>query len=173
MKIKWQWFVGGRSMFWISVVMIIGLVLGFLVTYVIDPTKKIYMQEQSINPVSIKNISEQYVRDLGIEINRPIVYRFVRYNTRVYDETDEILLGTFHEWNNTYYIDISVDLYKTTTLANTVIHETRHMIVEYLHDEKVIDLLKYTEEIAQEKNKYYNDLFDSGVFLLKERGQDD
>lgn len=168
MKIKWQWFIGGRVMFWVSLVMIIGLILGFLLTYVVDPTKKIYMKEQSIDPVSIKVISEQYVRDLGIEIDKPIVYRFVRYSTRVYDENEEILLGTFHEWNDTYYIDISVDLYKTSALRDIVRHETRHMIVEYLRDKKIIDLSKYTEEIAQEKNDRYNALFNNSIYLLKE-----
>lgn len=168
MKIKWQWFIGGRVMFWVSLIMIIVLILGFLLTYVIDPTKKIYMKEQSIDPVSIKVISEQYVRCFGIEIDKPIVYRFVRYSTRVYDEDEEILLGTFHEWNDTYYIDISVDLYKTSALSDTVRHETRHMIVEYLRDKKIIDLSKYTEEIAQEKNDRYDALFNSSVYLLKE-----
>lgn len=168
MKIKWQWFIGGRVMFWVSIIMIIGLILGFLLTYVVDPTKKIYMKEQSIDPVSIKVISEQYVRGFGIEIDKPIVYRFVRYSTRVYDEDEEILLGTFHEWNDTYYIDISVDLYKTSALGDTVRHETRHMIVEYLRDKKIIDLSKYTEEIAQEKNDKYNALFNNSVYLLKE-----
>ena len=155
-------------MFWVSLVMIIGLILGFLLTYVVDPTKKIYMKEQSIDPVSIKVISEQYIRGLGIEIDKPIVYRFVRYSTRVYDENEEILLGTFHEWNDTYYIDISVDLYKTSALRDTVIHEARHMIIEYLRDKKIIDLSKYTEEIAQEKNDRYNALFNNSVYLLKE-----
>ena len=168
MKIKWQWFIGGRVMFWVSLVMIIGLILGFILTYVIDPTKKIYMKEQSIDPISIKNISEQYVRGLGIEIDKPIVYRFVRYNTREYDENEEILLGTFHEWNNIYYINISVDLYKTTALNDIVIHETRHMLVEYMRDKKILDLSKYTEEIAQEKDESYNNLFNSGMYLLKE-----
>ena len=168
MKIKWQWFIGGRVMFWVSLIMIIGLILGFLLTYVVDPTKKIYMKEQSVDPISIKNISEQYVRCLGIEIDKPIVYRFVRYNTREYDENEEILLGTFHEWNNIYYINISVDLYKTTALNDIVIHETRHMLVEYMRDKKILDLSKYTEEIAQEKDESYNNLFNSGMYLLKE-----
>ena len=45
MKIKWQWFIGGRNMFWISILMMVGLVLGFLATYVINPTEKIYMKK--------------------------------------------------------------------------------------------------------------------------------
>ena len=168
MKIKWQWFIGGRVMFWVSLIMIIGLILGFVLTYVIDPTKKIYMKEQSIDPVSIKNISEQYVRGFNVEVDKPIVYRFVRYSTRVYNEDEEILLGTFHEWNDTYYIDISVDLYKTTALSSTVVHETRHMLVEYMRDKKILDLSKYTEEIAQEKDERCNNLFNCGMYLLKE-----
>ena len=38
-----------------------------------------------------------------------------------------------------------------------------------MRDKKIIDLVKYTEEIAQEKNTYYNHLFDSGIYLLKEK----
>ena len=34
--------------------------------------------------------------------------------------------------------------------------------------EKIIDLTEYTEEIAQEKNETYNNLFNCGVKLLKE-----
>lgn len=168
MKIKWQWFIGGRVMFWVSIIMIIGLVLGFLLTYVIDPTKKIYMKEQSIDPVSIKDISEQYVRCFGVEIEKPINYRFVRYKVNL--DNDDILLGTFHEWNDAYYINISVDLYKASnSLNSTVIHETRHMLVEYLRDEDIIDLTEYSEEIAQEKDERYNELFNCGMCLLKEK----
>lgn len=156
-------------MFWISIILIIGLLISFSLTYIIDPTKKIYMKEQSIDPASIQELSERYVGSLGVNVDKPIVYRFARYSTRVYDVDEEILLGTFHEWNDKYYIDISVDLYKTSSLKDTVIHETRHMLVEYMRDKKIIDLTKYTEEIAQEKNKYYNDLFNSGIYLLKEK----
>lgn len=101
----------------------------------------------------------------GITVDIPVVYRFVNYK---YNETaeDEILLGTFHEWNSTYYIDVSADLYKISLLDEIVIHETRHMIVEYLKDKKIIDLTKYTEEIASQKNSHYNNLFDSSVYLL-------
>lgn len=167
MKIKWQWFIGGKVMFWISVIMIVGLILGFTMTYIIDPTKNLYMKEQYLDPTSIKDISEQYVRSLNIDINKPVVYRFVKYKIKNNPE-EEILLGTFHEWNNTYYIDISVDLYKTPQLTETVRHETRHMIVEYLRDRNVIDLVEYTEEIAQELDTTYNSLFDNGVYLLRQ-----
>ena len=103
----------------------------------------------------------------GITVDKPIVYRFVYYKHN--DVTDDkILLGTFHEWNGTYYIDISADLYKMNKLNEIVIHEMRHMIVEYLKDKKIIDLTKYTEEIAGQKDVYYDSLFDSGVYLLRE-----
>ena len=103
----------------------------------------------------------------GITVDKPIVYRFVYYKHN--DVTDDkILLGTFHEWNGTYYIDISADLYKMDKLNEIVIHEMRHMIVEYLKDKKIIDLTKYTEEIAGQKDVYYDSLFDSGVYLLRE-----
>ena len=53
-------------------------------------------------------------------------------------------------------------------LNDTIKHETRHLIVEYLRDEQIIDLTEYTEEIAYEKNIHYNNLFNSGVYLLKQ-----
>lgn len=170
MRMKWQWFLGGKTMFWISILIFIILVIGFAVTYIIDPTSKLSMDKQSINPISIKTISEKYVASLGIDIDVPVEYSFARYRDGGYeaDIGEEILLGTFHEWNGVYYIDISVDLYKSASLESVVMHETRHMIVEYLRDRDIIDLTKYTEEIAQQTNDYYNNLFDSGIYLLKE-----
>ncbi|MDE6947598.1 MAG: hypothetical protein K2P14_10495 [Anaeroplasmataceae bacterium] len=104
----------------------------------------------------------------GIKIDRPIVYRFVQYRDRglISEPDSKILLGTFHEWNGVYYIDISIELYQAALLKSTVIHETRHMIVEYLSDKKIINLTKYSENIAQEEDDY-NELFNSGVYLLK------
>ena len=96
---------------------------------------------------------------------------YYRVNTDIddVDITKKILLGTFHEWNGTYYIDISIDLHRLYSITSVVIHETRHMIVEYLRDEKIIDLMNYTEEIASEQNDHYNNLFNEGLYLLKER----
>lgn len=101
----------------------------------------------------------------GIEIDKSIVYKFVTFS---HQDPDTRLLGTFHEWNNTYYINILVDLYNTSDLEKIVIHETRHMIVQHLKNKEIIDLVKYTEEIATEKNAYYTDMFNSGVYLLRE-----
>ena len=41
--------------------------------------------------------------------------------------------------------------------------------VGLIKDKKIIDITKYTEEIAQGENAYYNNLFNSGVYLLKEK----
>lgn len=174
MKIKWQWFLGGKIMFWVSIIIFVILIFSFITTYIIDPTSSLYMTKYKINPVSIEQMSKDYITNLGITVDRPIKYCFVRYKDNVYDidPEKEILLGTFHEWNGVYYIDISADLYKSHMLEKIVIHETRHMIVEYLKDEKIINLTKYTEEIAQHKNTYYNDLFNSGIYLLKERNKE-
>ena len=171
MKIKWQWFLGGKVMFWVSIIMFVILIFGFVTTYIIDPTSSLYMTKYKINPVSIEEISKDYMTNLGITIDKPIKYCFVRYKDKGYeaDPEEEILLGTFHEWNGVYYINISVDLYKSSMLEEIVIHETRHLVVEYLKDEKIIDLTKYTEEIAQHENSYYNSLFNNGIYLLKER----
>lgn len=170
MKLKWQWFVGGRIMFWVTIIFFIALVFVFSITYIIDPTTRLNMKVQNVDETSIREISENYVKSLGIVINKPIVYRFVKYksnNNFKARPDDRVLLGTFHEWNNTYYIDISIDLYRMVALKDVVIHETRHMIVEYLKDENIINLDKYTEEIAQEKDNHCNDLFNDGVYLLK------
>lgn len=170
-KIKWQWFLGGRIMFWVSIIIFIVLIIGFVATYVIDPTLSLYMTKYKIDPASIEKLSQSYVDGLGITIDKPIEYSFVRYKDKGYNANpgEEILLGTFHEWNGVYYINISIDLYKGPLLDDIVIHETRHMVIEYLKDKKIIDLTEYTEEIAQGENTYYNDLFNSGVYLLKEK----
>ena len=173
MKIKWQWFLGGQTMFWIASILLLVLVFGIVVTYIIDPIMSIYMKVQNVDETSIKELSENYVESLGITINKPICYRFVRYkhenNFKEHkSEPDVVLLGTFHEWNNCYYIDISVNLYHMRMLDEIVKHETRHMIVQELKNEKIIDLTEYTEEIAQEKNEICNNLFNYGVKLLKE-----
>lgn len=170
MKLKWQWFLGGQNMFWISIVVFVVFVFIFFVTYIIDPVSLLNMRVQKVDETSIKNISEKYVKNLGIEVDKPIVYRFVRYNWDKgfkSDSDSNILLGTFHEWNGKYYIDISVDLYKLYTLEEIVIHETRHMLVEYLKDKKVIDLSKYSEEIALNNNSGWNKLFDDAIYFLK------
>lgn len=171
MRIKWQWFLGGRVMFWVMMISFVVLVFVFTIAYVVDPSTCVVMKVQNVDETSIKDLSEEYVESLGITIDKPIVYRFVRYRfDRGFRDKpgEEILLGTFHEWNGKYYIDISVDLYRLlTSLRCVVIHETRHMIVEYLKDEKIINLEKYTEEIANEEDIYYNDLFNSGIYLLK------
>ena len=135
MRIKWQWFLGGQTMFWIASVLLVVLVFTIVITYIIDPTTSIYMKVQSIDETSIKEISESYVNSLGITINKPISYRFVKYQHEDSFKTrksnpETVLLGTFHEWNGTYYIDISVNLYHMSMLYEIVKHETRHMIVQ-------------------------------------------
>lgn len=167
---KWQWFLGGQIMFWISIVLFIILIFSFTATYIIDPAALISMRKQAIDSSAIQYFSEKYVKNLGITMEKPIKYNFVRYtvdNGYKAKPNERILLGTFHEWNGTYYIDISVDLYKMSSLEEVVIHETRHMIVQELKNKNIIDLSKYTEEIAQQKNDTYNTLFDMSVKLLK------
>lgn len=174
--INWRLFAGGRVMFWVSLVLILVLIILFILTYYLDPIALINLKSQSVDASEIQRISEDYVTNLGIEIDKPIEYRFVRYlhdNGYEAEEGETILLGTFHVWNGTYYLDISVDLYKSEDLESTVIHETRHMIVEYLRAKRIIDLNKYTEEIAQHKDSYYNNLFNSGVYLLKEQQENE
>ena len=93
MRMKWQWFLGGKTMFWISILIFVILIIGFVVTYIIDPTSNLSMDKQSINPISIETISEKYVTSLGIDIDVPIEYSFVRYKDGGYeaDIGEEIL----------------------------------------------------------------------------------
>ena len=166
MILNWRWFSGGKTMFWVSLILLIFLLLSFGFTYFIDITTLTDIKVQNIDSTSIKDILEKYVESYGIAIDKPIVYRFVKYEYNKEIE-DDILLGTFHEWNSTYYIDILSELYGMNMLYDIVIHETRHMIIEYLRDKNIIDLTEYTEEIARGDNTYYNNLFDSGIYLLK------
>ena len=64
MRIEWQWFLGGQIMFWVAIIMFIIFILGFITTYVIDPTTTIGMKIQNVDTTSIKKISEKYVSDL-------------------------------------------------------------------------------------------------------------
>lgn len=166
---KWQWFLGGKKMFWVSVILFILLVVGFVITYIIDPISSMVVEEVTeLDTKSIKTASEQYVSKLGITLSKPVMYRFVKFNPS--KDEHVVVLGTFHVWNNKYYIDISDKVTsESDKFIATVEHETRHMIVAELQIQKVIDLMEYTEEIAQEKNTYYNDLFNSGVYLLKNK----
>ena len=72
MKIKWQWFLGGKVMFWVSIIIFVILIFGFITTYIIDPTSSLYMTKYKINPVSIEEISKDYITNLGITIDIPI-----------------------------------------------------------------------------------------------------
>lgn len=174
MRIKWQWFLGGRFMFWASLIMFLALVVTFVftfvLTYFIDLTSVLNIKVQDADSSSIEELSKKYLATCEITIDKPVVYRYVKYNKNAYDtnSNDVALLGTFHEWNDTYYIDILIDLKDTPeALAEVVEHETRHMIVDYLKDMKIVDLEKYTEEIARRDNIYYDELFNGGVYLLK------
>ena len=172
MKLSWRLFLGGPVMFWLTIILFIFLFVVFIFTYFIDATALAHIKPQGIDTSSISEISEEYVKNLGVVINKPIEYKFVHFKYNDKSE-DEILLGTFHEWNETYYIDISADLYKMDSLKEIVIHETRHMLVEFLNDEDIIDLTRYTEEIAKEENNYYNNLFNSGIYLWKKENGND
>lgn len=168
---EWRWFLGGQIMFWIATILLILFVYIYTITFVIDPITNMYIEVQNTDETSIKEISENYIKSLGITIHKPICYRFVKYKNedhfKTSNDVETVLLGTFHEWNNTYFINISVNLYKMSILSDVVKHETRHMLVQELKNEGIMDLSDYTEEIAQEKNETYNNLFNCGISLLK------
>ena len=162
-------------MFWISLIVFFILIImfasTFIFTYFVDLTSVSNIQVQNEDTKFIKELSETYIKTCEITIDTPIVYRYVKYNKNAYDTNlnNITLLGTFHEWNGTYYIDISIDLKDDSKeLIYVVEHETRHMIVDYLKDMGIVDLEKYTEEIARRENIYYDELFNGGVYLLKQ-----
>ena len=175
---NWQWFSGGRGMFWIATILLVILTLTYIITFVVDPTSLIFMQPQNIDSERIKILSEEYIDSLELKIKKPIHYYFVKYRHQEWFTHDDpegtSLLGTFHEWNGEYYIHIASCLCDTPTMLKEIVrHEVRHMLVQEMKDEKIIDLLSYTEEIALEDNETYNDLFIAGVELLRNKLTDD
>lgn len=169
MMLKWQWFLGGRVMFWIATIVLILFVLIYVTTFIVDPTTNAFMEIQNTDTISIKELSENYLNSLEVNIDKPIYYRFVKYRRGNSLEKDTVLLGSFHEWNNNYYVDISVDLYKMSRLQEIVEHEVRHMIVQELKNKNIIDLTDYSEEIAQKQNEIYDQLFSYSVELMNEK----
>ena len=174
---NWQWFLGGRGMFWVTTILLVLLILSYIVTFIVDPTSLLFTRPQNIDEESIKILSEEYINSLDVKITKPVHYRFVEYKHQDWfthnDPEGTVLLGTFHEWNGEYYIDIASCVYDTPTLKEIVKHETRHMLVQEMKNEKIIDLLLYTEEIALEDNETYNDLFIAGIELLRNKFADD
>ena len=172
MKWNWQWFLGGRVMFWVSTIILAIFIGAYIVTYLIDPTTTIFMNIKDDDAAAVEEIMREYLDSLEVIIEKPVCCRFVEYKheDRFTSKCDEntILLGTFHEWNNVYFIDISTYLKDKHNLFDTVRHETRHMLVQELKHKKIIDLTEYTEDIAQENNEIYNELFECGIKLLKE-----
>lgn len=64
MKLKWQWFLGGRKMFWTSIILFIILIIGFTFTYLIDLTTSLNLKIQNMDVSSIKQFSEEYITSL-------------------------------------------------------------------------------------------------------------
>lgn len=137
------------------------LLICFLYTFVIDVTNFYSIQEFTDADTShIRDVSEEYLSTFGItDISYPIRYNFVKFKQPV--------LGTFHEWNHTYFINISTDIETEDTLRSTVIHETRHLIVQHLKNQNIIDLTAYTEEIASYENDWFSRLFIDAIYLHK------
>lgn len=68
MKLKWQWFLGGSLMFWVSIV-----IFAIVFTYLVDPIMLTEMKIQNIDTTSIEEISEEYVNSLRYR------YRYADY----------------------------------------------------------------------------------------------
>lgn len=65
MKMKWQWFSEGDRMFWVSIMLFVLLMISFFTAYLIDPFTLTDMKiQKNIDSTSIKQISEEYVKNL-------------------------------------------------------------------------------------------------------------
>lgn len=73
MKLKWQWFLGGSLMFWVSIVIFVFLIFAIVFTYLVDPIMLTEMKIQNIDTTSIEEISEEYVNSLRYR------YRYADY----------------------------------------------------------------------------------------------
>ena len=73
MKLKWQWFLGGSLMFWVSIVIFVFLIFAIAFTYLVDPIMLTGMKIQNIDTTSIEEISEEYVNSLRYR------YRYADY----------------------------------------------------------------------------------------------
>lgn len=73
MKLKWQWFLGGTLMFWVSIVIFVFLIFAIAFTYLVDPITLTEMKIQNIDTSSIKEISKEYVNSLRYR------YRYADY----------------------------------------------------------------------------------------------
>ena len=65
MKMKWQWFSEGDRMFWVSIMLFVLLMISFFTACLIDPFTLTDMKiQKNIDSTSIKQISEEYVKNL-------------------------------------------------------------------------------------------------------------
>lgn len=137
------------------------------VTHMVNVNSFAYTVTDDRDKTVIENISQEYLNSLELTMDKPIVYNFVKYKETATDPLDLVTLGSFYEWDNKYYINISSNIVSERRLREVIIHETRHMVVEYLKNNDILDLSDYTEEIAQGTNKCYNALFFSAVDVAK------
>ena len=72
MKLKWQWFLGGPIMFWVGIILFILLFISFTLTYFVDITSFSTKSRKKIDTKIISDISEEYVKNLGMIINKPL-----------------------------------------------------------------------------------------------------
>ena len=84
MKLKYQWFLGGRVMFCVSIILMVFLICSFTVAYIVDPITISSTITTEPDTGVIKEISQEYIKSLEIVIDKPIVYRFVKYKYNNY-----------------------------------------------------------------------------------------
>ena len=62
---SYRWFLGGKVMFWIAIVLLACLISAFIVTYIVDVATIVAIKRFiKQDPTPIKEISENYVKSL-------------------------------------------------------------------------------------------------------------
>ena len=74
----------------------------------IDPVLLISCHKTDKNTNEIKQLTEQYLNELGVTIDKPIEYRYVKY---IGSERKKLTAGTFHVYKNKYVISVSEEFY--------------------------------------------------------------
>lgn len=64
MKLRYEWFGGDRFMFWFSIICIIIWVIGFVITYIVNPVALTVYKKHDADTTRIAEISAEYLDDL-------------------------------------------------------------------------------------------------------------
>lgn len=90
-------------------------VLTCILYLLIDPILLVSCRKTHKDTNEIKQLTVQYLNELGITIDKPIEYRFVRY---IGSERKNSTVGTFHVYKNKYVISVSEEFYDYLRIRN-------------------------------------------------------